>query len=213
MTLSLRTRIAGLAFTALAVLVVGCPTASEPEAPTDDAGVLPDVNSGPPCNRLTTPCPAGEKCEGAPDCTSGLCRDGKCNDIAPADGAKSGDETDVDCGGTHAPACADNKGCLIAADCMSSVCKGGLCQVPSPTDGVKNGDETGLDCGGSKAPKCAPGQGCLVTADCDKVKCDTVQKKCLPPAHDDRKRKLVDTGLASAGTAATTCATPSCAAR
>jgi len=209
MTLSLRSRIGGIAFAGLAVLVVGCPTASDSDAPGDDAGANAEVSTGPPCSRLTTRCEPGGACEGAPDCASALCRDGKCNEVVPADGVKSGDETDIDCGGTQAPACADNKGCVIGADCTSSVCKVGLCAPPSPTDGVTNGDETGLDCGGVKAPKCPPGQGCLSSADCDKVKCDTVQKKCLPPTHDDGIKNLDETDADCGGPTATVarCAT------
>jgi hypothetical protein len=208
MALSFRSRLGGIAFTAVAVLVVGCPSGSDSDPPPQDAGLAADVNTGPPCSRLTTRCPAGAVCEGAPDCASGLCRSGKCNDVVPADGIKNGDETDVDCGGTAAPACADNKGCLIAADCTSSVCKLGLCQAPSPTDGVRNGDETGLDCGGTKAPKCPVGQGCLSTTDCDKVKCDTVQKKCLPPAHDDGITNLDETGIDCGGPTVTVARCP-----
>ncbi len=193
-----RSQLGGIVFVALGALVVGCPTTSESDPGTDDAGA-DALELGPPCGRLTTPCKAGGMCEGAPDCASGLCRDGKCNDIVPADGAKNNDETDVDCGGTKAPACPDNKGCIIGADCTSSVCKIGVCQVPSPTDGVRNGDETGLDCGGTKAPKCPVGQGCLATSDCDAVKCDTVNKKCLPPAHDDGIKNLDETGIDCGG--------------
>ena len=198
MALSFRSQIGGIAFAALAALVVGCPTASESDPPAEDAGA-DAVDLGPPCGRLTTPCKAGGMCEGAPDCASGLCRDGMCNAVVPANGVKDNDETDVDCGGTKAPACPDNKGCVIGADCTSSVCKVGICQVPSPTDGVRNGDETGLDCGGTKAPKCPVGQGCLVTTDCDTVKCDTVNKKCLPPAHDDGIKNLDETGIDCGG--------------
>ena len=199
----LRSRISSLAFTAVAALLVGCPTASDSDTSGEDAGADASVDLGPPCGRLTTPCKAGGICEGAADCASALCRDAKCNDIVPADGTKNNDETDVDCGGTQAPACADNKGCVIAADCTSSVCTAGLCQPPSPTDGVRNGDETGLYCGGAKAPKCPPGQGCLADADCDKVKCDTVQKKCLPPANDDGIKNLDETGIDCGGPTAT----------
>jgi hypothetical protein len=198
MSMSVRMRAVALAFALLSVLVTGCPTVSDVD-PGEDAGA--DVDTGPPCGRLTTQCKAGGACEGAPDCASGLCREGKCNDIDPADGEKNGDETDVDCGGTKAPACPDSKGCVIAADCTSSVCTVGICQPPSPTDGVRNGDETGLDCGGAKAPKCPTGQGCLSDTDCDKAKCDTVNKKCLAPTHEDGIKNLDETGIDCGGPA------------
>ena len=191
----------GLATLAVAAFVAGCPS-SATDTPADaDAG--PDIDSaietGPPCSRMTTPCGANKACKGAPDCASGLCRDNLCHDVAPADGVKNGDETDVDCGGTKAPACTDNKGCVVAPDCTSSVCIAGICQPPSPTDGVQNGDETGKDCGGAKAPKCPAGEGCNATADCDKIKCDTVNKKCLPAAHDDGILNLDETGIDCGG--------------
>jgi hypothetical protein len=192
----------GLATLAVAAFIAGCPS-SATDTPTDGDAAPPDidaaVDTGPPCSRMTTLCGPNKACKGAPDCVSALCRDDVCHDVAPADGVKNGDETDVDCGGTKAPACTDNKGCLVAPDCTSSVCVGGICQPPSPTDGVQNGDETGKDCGGAKAPKCPAGEGCNATADCDKVKCDTVMKKCLPAAHDDGIRNLDETGIDCGG--------------
>ena len=144
-------------------------------------------------------CAEGGKCDGPPDCASKICRNNICQAAAPADGTKNGDETDVDCGGSKAPACVPGKGCLVAADCSSSVCKAGVCAAPSPTDGVKNGDETGKDCGGAVAPKCAAGEGCLKAEDCDKVKCDIIQKKCLPAAHNDGIKNLDETGIDCGG--------------
>jgi hypothetical protein len=192
----------GLATLAVAAFVAGCPSTAT-DTPADADAAPPDtdaaVDTGPPCSRMTTLCGPDKACLGPPDCASGLCRDDVCRDIAPADGVKNGDETDVDCGGTKAPACTDNKGCLVGPDCTSSVCVGGICQPPSPTDGVQNGDETGKDCGGAKAPKCPAGEGCNATADCDKVKCDTVMKKCLPAAHDDGILNLDETGIDCGG--------------
>lgn len=183
-------------------LLAGCPSEDADEAKTDD--LTADAGrTGPPCSRLTTLCGEGEKCEGPQDCMSSLCRDAKCNGIEPANGVKNGDETDVDCGGTKAPACGDNKGCLVNVDCVSSVCKSNVCQPPSPTDGVRNGDETGLDCGGAKAPKCPPGQGCLGDGDCKAVKCDLVQKKCKQPSNDDGIKNLDETGIDCGGPTAT----------
>ncbi|MBS2012324.1 MAG: hypothetical protein JST00_05535 [Deltaproteobacteria bacterium] len=193
-----------LALVALSLLAAACSSTDVTEENTD-AGTGEGGTPGVPCSRLTTLCKTGETCEGAPDCESKLCREGKCRDVAPADGVKNGDETDVDCGGTASPACADGKGCAIAADCTSGVCTGGICQVPSGTDGVKNGDETGVDCGGSttKAKRCPTGEGCLVDGDCDKAKCDTTQKKCLPPTHEDGIKNLDETGIDCGGPDAT----------
>ena len=216
-----------------AVALAGCPTGPDPVIPEVDGGDVeagPGVPDGgmvngdgaattdaatdandaatpPACGRLTTLCNAGDKCSGAPDCASKICFGGTCQVAAPGDGVKNGDETDVDCGGTKAPACIDGKACLVKTDCTSGVCTTNVCQVPSPTDGVQNGDETGVDCGGSKAPKCPAGSGCLTTADCDQVKCDTVQKKCLPASHSDGIKNDGETGVDCGGTAPTKCPT------
>jgi hypothetical protein len=95
MSITLRTRagvLRALGAFAFAALVAGCPTAVDEAPPEEgDGGSDAVVNTGPPCSRLTTVCGKGEKCEGAPDCASQLCREGKCNDVVPADGVKSGD--------------------------------------------------------------------------------------------------------------------------
>lgn len=89
------------------------------------------------------------------------------------DGVKNGSETDVDCGGEGAPACADGKACAQPNDCMSGVCAGGRCASPSPTDGVKNGTETDVDCGGSDqaTPRCPPQKACAADIDCKVPAC------------------------------------------
>ncbi|MBX3190695.1 MAG: hypothetical protein KF819_27090 [Labilithrix sp.] len=210
-----RLHFASAAFVAL--LLTGCPTteietteggidedASAPDGASPDAAD-PDAPAPPACGRLTEPCEPGGKCEGAPDCASKICREGICQTAAPADGQKNGDETDIDCGGSKAPACDDGKGCIIAADCTSGVCTMNVCQVPTDTDGVKNGTETGLDCGGTSTKKCAPGQGCKGDGDCAAVRCDTVAKVCKPPAHDDGLKNGDETGVDCGGGAPTKC--------
>ena len=198
-----RPALASFLFLLLPVAAIGACTSDPMADPAIDLEAGADGSTteeaGPACSRLTTPCGPGGACEGAADCASQLCRAGTCQATNPADGMKNGDETDVDCGGTKAPACADGKGCVGPSDCVNAVCKGGVCQAPSPTDGIKNGDETGVDCGGSKAPKCKTGEGCLGDADCDKVKCDATQKKCKAPAHDDGIKNGDETGLDCGG--------------
>src|SRR5262249_45453459 len=115
------------------------------------------------------------------------------------------DETDVDCGGTQAPACADGKSCAIASDCTSSICTAGVCQAPSPNDGVKNGDETETDCGGKKAPGCPQGKACIADTDCAKLKCDTAAHKCEAPSDHDGFKNGGETGTDCGGTATKKC--------
>ncbi len=188
----------------------GDPAASDSGLQGAD-GAIPGADGGgtKECGRLTTPCKVGDTCEGAPDCASGVCRDGKCGDVSPSNGAKDGDETDVDCGGTKAPACADGKGCAAPADCTSGVCAAGTCQVPTASDGVKNGTETGTDCGGASGKKCPSGQGCKADADCDAVKCDLGTNKCAAPTSNDGLKNGTETDIDCGGGAPTNA--PRCA--
>src|SRR5438132_11083697 len=64
------------------------------------------------------------------------------------DGAKNGDETDVDCGGSSCGACGDNLSCSGAIDCKSRMCTNQICQAATCNDGVANADEIDVDCGG-----------------------------------------------------------------
>lgn len=78
-----------------------------------------------------TRCSPGHTCE-----VGGVCS--RCDD-----GAKNGDETDVDCGGS-CPLCPGT--CNVDGDCPDGYCWQGSCV--SCHDGVQNGDETEVDCGG-----------------------------------------------------------------
>ena len=94
------------------------------------------------------------------------------------DGIKSGDETDVDCGGSAPKKCAVGQSCKVGTDCETASCKSGKCVAPAPDDGAKNGDESDVDCGGTKAPKCAVGKACAAHGDCASDAC-SVEKKCV----------------------------------
>ncbi len=64
-------------------------------------------------------------------CVAGICDSGKCG---CADGAKTGDETDVDCGGSCAP-CGAMKACALKSDCSSSLsCIENVCWPAPPID-------------------------------------------------------------------------------
>ncbi len=57
-----------------------------------------------------------------------------------ANGARDGDEADVDCGGRVCPACANGRACATAADCVSRVCAGGRCTNDAGcADGTREG--------------------------------------------------------------------------
>src|SRR5206468_1813312 len=103
------------------------------------------------------------------------------------DGAKNGDETDVDCGGasTHAPPCKEGQACVKGTDCETGACNTFACQPPSSTDGVKNGDETDVDCGGTSthAPGCAQDKACKVGRDCADGVC--TNDACAAPTACD----------------------------
>jgi hypothetical protein len=126
---------------------------------------------------------AGKHADGAAS-DAGACADPSCFPQTSKDGKKDGTETDVDCGGSAAPACADGKKCGAGTDCTSGTCSAQkLCAEPTAKDGIKNGNETDVDCGGSgsgkdtMAPACAPTKTCGVDADCSTNGCD-YQKKC-----------------------------------
>ena len=131
--------------------------------PSTDAGSEGDVGTDPP-----------ELCDDDPDCDGDwYCgNDGVC--VAPTcdDGLISGDQTDVDCGGSLCPPCDDGEGCEDDADCESEVCDQGQCLVPTCDDGVHNGEESDVDCGGPHCPPCEPEQQCLNDTDCVSFDCE-----------------------------------------
>ena len=126
-----------------------------------------------------------EVCETAVLDTNGKrieCGDGPaCTPCPPClDGKKSGDETDVDCGGSCPKKCGNGQSCKVNADCDHDRCVGTVCiQAPTCTDSFKNGDETDVDCGGSCPTKCALGKGCAINGDCTTNNC--AGNTCGPP--------------------------------
>jgi hypothetical protein len=50
-----------------------------------------------------------------------------CQTATCSDGVRNGDETDVDCGGTVCPGCANGGSCQSDGDCKSGVCNSGTC--------------------------------------------------------------------------------------
>lgn len=109
-------------------------------------------------------------------------------------GARDGQETDVDCGGGGCPGCGDGKGCQVGPDCVSEVCTGGTCAAPVCTDQKKNGDETDVDCGGD-CGGCGAGKACEVDGDCKSAACEggVCQATCTD-AEKDGSETGIDCG-------------------
>ena len=122
------------------------------------------------------------------------------------DGAKNGDETDVDCGGS-CDACGDGKGCGAAKDCASGDCINGKCgALPQAClDGKKDGDETGVDCGGKVCGPCKDGGGCKAAADCASGVC--TGGTCQAAACDDKAKNGSETGVDCGGAECPKCPT------
>lgn len=91
------------------------------------------------------------------------------SDSSCVDRMLSGDESDVDCGGSCTP-CAGGAQCDIDDDCLSGACTSGLCDA-SCDDHLRNGDETGIDCGGSCLAGCGIFNACHENADCTSLYC------------------------------------------
>lgn len=71
--------------------------------------------------------PGDEDASGAADCDDPACAQAsECIAAACTDGAKNGDESDVDCGG-RCPACRDGAACGAHGDCDSKLCGAGAC--------------------------------------------------------------------------------------
>jgi formylglycine-generating enzyme required for sulfatase activity len=148
----------------------------------DETDVDCGGNAGPPCG-------IGKTCATDAGCESGLCKDGKC-----------GEPVVKTCGGAgELPRCADGELCADPSDCASATCIAGTCRPFRQHDGIMNDDETDIDCGGSHPDKCGTDLGCAVNADCQSVLCNTLTKKCLPPAFDDQIKNGLETDVDCGG--------------
>jgi hypothetical protein len=126
------------------------------------------IGEGMACGGGTKVCTAAGDCVDCVDdldCLSLVC-DMTTNTCSPAscgDAVTNGTETDLNCGGTACPPCANGDMCLVNTDCVSNKCAT-TCQ-PSCTDGIENQNETDVDCGGM-CGACDFGQGCSGDGDC-----------------------------------------------
>jgi len=103
-----------------------------------------------------------------PDAPSG---DTGPNPATCTDHVKNGNETDVDCGGSTCPPCADTQHCAAPTDCKSGNCVAMTCVAATCMDHIKNGKETDIDCGGGDCTPCLVGKSCKGTADCQSNIC------------------------------------------
>lgn len=111
-----------------------------------------------------------------------------------SDGVKSGDESDIDCGGSCA-ACAAEFSCARHDDCDSKSCRAGLCVAAACDDGRLNGDEAGVDCGGS-CNRCRTNTcNCASSPTLSAISCDetlgTVQYSVVNAVTPDGRTALV----------------------
>jgi hypothetical protein len=177
-------------------------TAGVCAAPSPTDGVKNGDETDVDCGGTKAPkCDALKTCKVAGDCSTGVCLDKgqglMCQPAAPDDGVKNGDETDVDCGGTKAPKCADTKACKSRSDCTSDVCTANACVAPAPADGVQNGMETDIDCGGPAAPRCADLLKCKVAGDCTSSVCTGLV--CQAPTPTDLVKNGTETDVDCGG--------------
>jgi hypothetical protein len=142
-------------------------------------------------------CTMDSQCKGL----NAACVNGAC--VACDDGMKNGDETDVDCGGTHCKACT-GVACTMATDCASGFCADGVCcnaacdttcmacnlamnlgtcaNIPLNTEDTNpaNACTTTKACDGAGMCKLKAGQTCATNADCLSAKCTGNPKVCQP---------------------------------
>jgi hypothetical protein len=154
------------------------------------------------CETNTMGTPVCVQCGGAatsmctaptPKCWQNTCVASDCGD-----GAKSGSETDIDCGGTHCIPCAGGKACMVSTDCQSNICLNLMCIGVSCTDGFQDGPETDVDCGGSCPSVCANGKKCAFPSDCKSGVCmptDGGPNTCQAPTCTDGVKNGTETGI------------------
>lgn len=137
-------------------------------------------------------------------CDAGqVCTDGACTTPAPhcEDDELSGDETDLNCGGSCAP-CENDAACEVAADCQSGFCNGqSACAAPRCDDASNNGEETGLDCGGEVCRAlnllCNNDEGCGEDGDCKTGYCKG--GACQSPSCSDEAQNQGETAVDCGG--------------
>lgn len=155
--------------------------ATDSEAPGTTGGEDPTPGAG--ASDAMTPTPSSSEPNPPPE------------EPAPvdpcSDGELSGDESDVDCGGSCEP-CEDGRGCTGADDCTSAVCEGPAgsltCSEPTCSDEAQNAGEADVDCGGGEnnCPTCGIGQSCTADEQCSTNSC--VDGTCAEATCEDGRK-------------------------
>jgi hypothetical protein len=122
--------------------------------------------------------PTGSAHSAAPGSSS---RDEVSSSGSCSNGVWDEDETNVDCGGAHCPACGD-AGTCEGDDCDPQPCEGN-CLALTCANGFMDSNETDQDCGGTCLP-CAAGAGCYAGEDCESGVC--LDAECQAPSCDDK---------------------------
>jgi len=91
----------------------------------DETGI--DCGGG--CGR----CNIGDSCNTDDDCDDSNCTGGTCTAFACANGVRSEQETDIDCGGGTCRKCAYGRQCLVGSDCFNGTCDPGTLTCSSLT--------------------------------------------------------------------------------
>jgi uncharacterized delta-60 repeat protein len=107
------------------------------------SGMESDVDCGGTC---TNKCLTGLNCNAGSDCRSSFCAatSKKCVATQCEDQAKTGDESDVDCGGSNCAKCGVNKACATSADCGAGLsCDNLLCKQTYLLSAVVSGLQVG----------------------------------------------------------------------
>lgn len=106
-------------------------------------------NGAEECDPTGFEAPACPIMGGSISCTGGCKLDkSKCQEPTCTDTVKNGSETDVDCGGTCALTCANDKGCGAPGDCHSASCTAALCKDAASCMSLGDCGGNGLCLGG-----------------------------------------------------------------
>ena len=158
-----------------------------------------------PTSTCKARCGAGQSCNSASDCDSGVCPENinVCQAPTCKDNVKNGNESGPDCGAACQPnLCSNPTTCLCGTgvacngpgDCQSGVCSKDIngnyttCAAATCTDGIRNGSEPCLaDHGGGCPNYCPQGSACNIKADCDPTvaNIDCILNICSVPSCKD----------------------------